>query len=63
MTDWITCDVCEAEYKIVTSLMSAPQYCPFCGTETETDTTDEDYDWGNLDDSTDFDNDNLDEEG
>jgi hypothetical protein len=33
MSDWHTCDVCEAEYKVVTALNSIPQYCPLCGTE------------------------------
>jgi len=33
MSDWNTCDVCEAEYKVVTALNSIPLYCPLCGTE------------------------------
>ena len=33
MSDWHTCDVCEAEYRVETALNSIPQYCPLCGTE------------------------------
>jgi len=50
MSDWHTCDVCEAEYKVVTALNSVPQYCPFCGTET--DMTEED-DWNDDDEQLD----------
>jgi hypothetical protein len=36
MSDWILCNVCESEYKVITTNpMEAVQWCPFCGSETE----------------------------
>lgn len=43
--DWIICDSCETEFKIMTDSLEPTCYCPFCGSEIEeeSDEDDEDY--------------------
>lgn len=41
--EWITCTVCDAEFKVVTSLNSNEiLYCPFCGSDVVDDSIVED---------------------
>ena len=42
MSDWITCTVCDEEFKILALVgETTPEYCPFCGSEL--DLKEEDY--------------------
>ena len=34
-SEWITCEGCEEEFRIVSDALQLPQFCPFCGTEIE----------------------------
>ncbi len=47
MKDWIECQSCWAEFKIVSDSDELPQFCPFCGGEVEhdDDEDEEDYDY------------------
>lgn len=39
---WYTCSVCDAEYKVVTTVASGEVgYCPFCASELNEDGEDE----------------------
>lgn len=44
--NWIVCNSCESEYKVVSSISNEliQSYCPFCGSECE-DELDEEYEY------------------
>lgn len=44
--NWLTCESCDSEYKVVSSITNelAVGYCPFCGTENEDTYDNYDYD-------------------
>lgn len=46
MADWITCNVCEEEFRVINagSLCGGPEYCPFCGSVLELEEEDEEED-------------------
>lgn len=33
--DWITCNDCGEEYKVISDTLESVAFCPFCGTEIE----------------------------
>jgi Cytidine and deoxycytidylate deaminase zinc-binding region len=45
MSDWITCGVCEEEYKVISSDDELVSFCPFCGAEIELEDEYEDEDF------------------
>jgi predicted RNA-binding Zn-ribbon protein involved in translation (DUF1610 family) len=47
MKDWIECQSCWAEYRVVSDSDETVQYCPYCGDEIELEEDedeDEEYD-------------------
>lgn len=42
MKDWIECQSCWAEFKIISDVDQLPEFCPYCGTDIDTD-EDDDY--------------------
>jgi|APCry1669193128_1035447.scaffolds.fasta_scaffold06006_7 Zn-finger nucleic acid-binding protein len=40
--DWVTCDNCEEEFRVINETLAEVEYCPFCG-EMLDDSLDEDY--------------------
>lgn len=45
MKDWIECQSCWAEYRVVSDSDETVQYCPYCGGEIELEDEDEDEDY------------------
>lgn len=41
--DWITCESCEEEFRVVCDTVSPVIYCPFCGADIEVDEDTSDY--------------------
>lgn len=37
MNEWIVCQHCEAEFKVLSDVLAEIQYCPFCASEIEHD--------------------------
>ena len=44
--NWIVCNSCESEYKVVSSISNdlTQSYCPFCGSDLEDQLVEEEYD-------------------
>lgn len=40
--DWIICNTCEEEFRVVSDALTEVGFCPFCGSEIEQE-LDEDY--------------------
>ena len=53
MKDWIECQSCWAEYRVVSDSDTAVEFCPFCGAEVEEEDTEDDFE---EDQDYDFDN-------
>jgi hypothetical protein len=49
--NWITCNACESEYKVVSSITNdlSQSYCPFCGNDLAEDQLDEEYEYSEDD--------------
>ena len=45
MKDWIECQSCWAEFRVVSDSDETVQYCPYCGGEIELEDEDEDEDY------------------
>ena len=35
--NWILCDHCEEEFRIITDSLTIPHYCPMCGEDLDLD--------------------------
>lgn len=45
MNEWECCEVCDSEFKIVTTSDEKISYCPFCGSDIEIEQPEEDDYW------------------
>jgi rRNA maturation endonuclease Nob1 len=48
MSDWIICQACETEFKIVSDTLEPIMCCPFCSEELELENEDEDNYWDDV---------------
>lgn len=48
MSDWLTCNACDTEFKIVSDSLESIMCCPFCSEEIELDEEDEDNYWDDV---------------
>lgn len=42
--DWVTCEVCDETFKVITDTDKAIEYCPYCGSDVEEPEIEEDED-------------------
>lgn len=45
MKDWVECESCWAEFRVVSDSDEIVSFCPFCGTEIDCSEDDEDEDY------------------
>jgi rRNA maturation endonuclease Nob1 len=48
--DWVTCEVCDETFKVITDGLKTIEYCPYCGSDIEALEIEEDEeDWDSED--------------